>query len=169
MDADYLDHLPDSECFGVLNAFTFDDDDYNDYDEEYEIEDEVWSLQDKYIEKHFSCEEKMLHYGYHKDGKWIQKINKALEALEENPTGRFWKKAKRIVAAKKKKEKAEAHLKTLARIKKSKYKVLVATTNHASQRKAEAFLKKLGFKLELRFTNPNHGREDQLNLWLLKQ
>lgn len=169
MDADYLDHLPDSECFGVLNAFTFDDDDENDYDIEWEIEDEAWSLQDKYIKTHFSETERKLHNGYWENGKLIQKVNKALQALDDELNNRFWNKAKRIVAAKHKKEKTETLKQTLARIKKSKYKVLIATTNHASQRKAEDFLKKLGFKLALHFTNPNHGREDPLNLWLLKQ
>ncbi len=142
MYADYLDRLPDSADFGVLNAFTFDGDDWAEDDLQDEIENEAFYLQDKYLRKHSQKEVKL---------------------------NRFWNEAKRIVKARRKKETTQALKATLKRLKTSKYKVLVAITNHSDQQQAEAFLRKLGFRLKLKFTNPNHNRVDTLNLWLLKK
>jgi len=132
-----IDRLPDSKHFGVLNCFDFDEE-Y--YDLEYDIEDEMYNLQDNYYSNHGTAKEVKL--------------------------SRFRKEAERRVKAEHAKDDAHELKTALKQIAKCKYKVLIAVTNHAQQRKSEDRLKKLGFRVKLRFTNPNHNREDTLNLWI---
>ncbi|SRR5258706_4242901 len=164
----YLNNFPDSKNVGIIDGFMFDED--SDYCDHYYIEDLISEEEEKLIEAYLGSLPN-LDWNSKKDQKILRKVQRKRDSEFEKlvKSKKFHKKAVFIV-----KQQAASEFEKLVdqiqkKIKKSKHSVLVATTNHTCQLKAEKALKQLGFKIKLTFTNPNHEREDTLHLWILEK
>jgi FMN phosphatase YigB (HAD superfamily) len=158
--------LPSSKTIGVLSHFDHDD----------SIEDEIYDLFYKMVEKEINKKfppancppydwrdpQKMETYRKWSVGQWDLRTN--LQGRKTNESKALWKIAKEKVENKPKE--VISYVKFQAKLDKSKYELLLAVTNQTFQKKAGAMLKKLGFSVVLKFTNPNHDRVDDLLLWL---
>jgi len=166
MNLGLINALPGSKTIGVLSHFNHDE------TIEDEIYDAYWELVEKEVVKRFppsSCPPydwqdptKMEKYRKWSSDQWGFRAK-----LQDNRTDEgkvLWKVAKEKVESKT--TEVIPYDKYTAKLSKSKYELLVAVTNQTFQKEAGAMLKKLGFYMALKFTNPNHDREDDLLLWL---
>jgi len=168
----YISKLPGSKNVGVLEGFPFDDDGFlenDDYYFESDVESMAWDLATteydkknprlkwpKYGSKNYDAKIKLYY-------KWDNERNAAIKVTK------FLKQAEKIVRKRMDSERQEYLSELKKQIEKSKFCILMATTNATSQKSIEKILPDLGFKRKLKFTNPNHYREDNLHVWILKR